>query len=139
MSTGSFLQRMPRACYGIAIVLASCLPSLAAVDFRKEIQPIIESTCLSCHNEAKAEGGLRLDSLAAATAGGEHEPAIVAGDPAKSPLYTRMVLAAGDEHIMPPKSRPLDESQTSIIRKWIEEGASGRTAPSSKCKSGSIS
>jgi formylglycine-generating enzyme required for sulfatase activity len=123
MSTGSLLQLVRRSFYGVAIVLASCLPSQAAVDFKKEIQPIIESACLSCHNEAKTEGGLRLDSLAAATAGGEHEPAIVAGDPAKSPFYTLTVLAAGDEQIMPPKSRPLDESQTSLIRKWIEEGA----------------
>ncbi len=117
------IQFVRRIFCGGVIVLAFCRPSRGGVDFEKEIKPIVESACLSCHNEAKAEGGLRLDSLPGATASNEHDPAIVPGDPAKSPFYTRVVLDAGDEQIMPPKSAPLDESQTSRLRTWIKEGA----------------
>ncbi len=95
----------------------------AAVNFEKEIEPIIESACLHCHNEAKSEGELRLDSLAAATADDDHEASIVPGDAAKSPFYTLTLLPAGDDKIMPPDGPPLDETQTSRLRAWIQEGA----------------
>ena len=110
--------------YCVAVVVACATPSRAAVDFAKEVKPIIESACLHCHNAAKAEGGLRLDSRAFATEKGEHEISIVPGDAAKSPFYTRSVLPAGHEQVMPPEGAPLDETQTSVLRKWIDEGAS---------------
>src|SRR4051794_37094673 len=105
------------------IVLTYPSPSRAAVDFEKEIKPIIESACLHCHHEANAKGGLRLDSLEFATAHGDHEAAIIPVDAAKSSFYTRTVLPAGHEQIMPPEGPRLDESQTSRLKKWIEEGA----------------
>jgi formylglycine-generating enzyme required for sulfatase activity len=109
--------------FGGAVGMSCASLSRAAVDFEKEIKPIIESACLSCHQEGNAEGDLRLDSLAAATASGERGPAIIPRDAAKSPFYARTVLPAGHKQIMPPDGRPLDESQTSRLRKWIEEGA----------------
>ena len=106
-----------------AIVAAIAGRACGAVDFEHEIQPIIESACLHCHNAAKAEGGLQLDSLAAAVKGGDNETALVPGSPAKSPFYARLILPAGHDQIMPPDRAPLDELQTSRIRAWIEEGA----------------
>jgi formylglycine-generating enzyme required for sulfatase activity len=97
--------------------------SRAAVDFDKEIRPIIESACLSCHQEDNAEGDLRLDTLAAATAGGANGSSIVPRDPAKSPFYARLVLPEGHEQIMPPDGPPLDTSQIARVKRWIEEGA----------------
>jgi formylglycine-generating enzyme required for sulfatase activity len=111
-----------------AIVLVNDSPSRAAVDFEKEIKPIIEAACLHCHNESKAEGDLRLDSYAAATAPGERGPSIVPHNPDKSPFYTRTVLPAGHDEIMPTEGPPLDKSQTSRLRKWIDEGAKWPTA-----------
>jgi formylglycine-generating enzyme required for sulfatase activity len=95
----------------------------AAVDFDTQIKPILESACLHCHNAEKAEGELRLDSLAAAAKGGDNGPALIPGQPAKSPLYALTVLPKDDEHLMPPEGAPLDPSQTSLLKKWIEEGA----------------
>jgi formylglycine-generating enzyme required for sulfatase activity len=105
------------------LALAPVSSSQASVDFESEIKPVIESACLHCHNAAQADGELRLDSLDAALTGGEHGAAIITGDPAKSSFYTRTVLPADHEEIMPPDGPPLDESQTSRLRKWIEEGA----------------
>ena len=105
-------------------IVISCFVSLArgAVDFETEIKPIIEAACLSCHCEEIAEGDLRLDSLEAAMAKGEHGPAITPRDLEKSSFYTRIVLPADHEQSMPPGGPPLDESQIRRVRKWIEEG-----------------
>lgn len=106
-----------------AVAWAYCGQVCGAIDFEKEIQPIIESACLHCHNEAKAEGELRLDSFAGATAKRENDPAIVPGNAAKSPFYTHTIVPPGDDRIMPSDGPRLDQSQISRIRKWIEEGA----------------
>jgi formylglycine-generating enzyme required for sulfatase activity len=96
----------------------------AKIDFATQIQPIIESTCLRCHNAETAEGELRLDSRAAAVKGGLNGPAIVAGDPAKSSFYKFIALKPDDDAIMPPEGEePLVKSQIELIGKWIEQGA----------------
>lgn len=110
-------------CYCEAIGFVCAAPARAAVDFAKEIKPIIEATCLRCHNEANADGNLRLDSLESATSERENGPAIVPRDPDKSSFYSHTVLPAEDERIMPPDGPPLDKSQTDRLRLWIEEGA----------------
>jgi formylglycine-generating enzyme required for sulfatase activity len=111
----------------VAAWLGTALTCRGAVDFETEIKPIIESSCLSCHSAENAEGDLRLDSLAAATAKGENGPAITPRKPDESPFYSLTVLPADDEHVMPPDGPPLDASQTSRIRQWIEEGATWPT------------
>src|SRR5687768_11938184 len=77
------------------------------VDFKKQIQPILAETCYSCHGPEKDKGELRLDSLEAFQKGGESGPVVVAGDPAKSLLFTRTTLPADHDDIMPPKGDPL--------------------------------
>ena len=94
----------------------------AAVDFEKQIQPILASACVNCHNEKEAEGGLRLDTLAGALAGGGDGPALVPGSPDKSSLFTTTILHPDHEDLMPPEA-PLDPSQTKLIGKWITQGA----------------
>ncbi|HEX5471936.1 MAG TPA: SUMF1/EgtB/PvdO family nonheme iron enzyme [Lacipirellulaceae bacterium] len=105
------------------LILACSIPVRADVSFEKEIQPIIESACLHCHNADKAEGDLRLDSFIGAVANGDQGPSIMPGNAKKSPFFTRTILPAGDDKIMPPDGPPLDESQTSRIREWINQGA----------------
>jgi formylglycine-generating enzyme required for sulfatase activity len=91
----------------------------AAVNFEMEIKPIIEASCLRCHNEANPEGDLRLDTFEGAT----ENDAIVPGEPDASSFYTLTVVPADDELRMPPDGPLLDESQAARLRAWIEEGA----------------
>ena len=93
------------------------------VDFSQHIKPILESACLHCHNKDNAEGDLRLDSLAAAIRGGSSGTALSPGKPDESPLLKFMLLPPDDERFMPPEESPLDQSQTGLIRQWIEQGA----------------
>jgi formylglycine-generating enzyme required for sulfatase activity len=89
----------------------------SAVDFEREIQPIIEAACLRCHQPEQADGELRLDSAE----GASH--AIVAGDAAASSLYARLILPADDPEVMPPDGPRLDATQIDVVQRWIAEGA----------------
>lgn len=105
--------------------LASCLPTAWSVDFEKEIQPILETQCVSCHRENKADGELRLDTLAGALAGGSSGAALVPGKLEESLLYTLITLPAKDEQLMPPAriGGPLKEDQLALFKTWITDGA----------------
>jgi mono/diheme cytochrome c family protein len=93
------------------------------VDFVKDIQPILQKTCIECHGPEKQKGKLRLDSKEAAFKGGADGPAIVPNNPEKSDLYRRITLPAGHDDIMPNKGEPLTKVQTDLIRDWISQGA----------------
>ena len=94
------------------------------VDFQRDIEPIIEANCYSCHQGSKVKGSLRLDLRAAALEGGENDgPAIVPGKPAESAVFRR-ITSSDTEEVMPAKGDPLPAGDVALIRRWIEEGAS---------------
>ena len=93
------------------------------IDFVKEIQPILEKSCIQCHGPEKHKGDLRLDTKEAALKGGKDALAIVPGDPAKSDMYKRITLPKDNEDVMPSKGDLLTKAQTDLIRDWITQGA----------------
>ncbi len=93
------------------------------IDFSRQVKPILESTCLSCHNSDNIKGELLLDTRAHAIDGGEYGTALTPGDPDESALYTLTILDPDDDDIMPPKGDPLTREQTDILKIWIEQGA----------------
>lgn len=93
------------------------------LDFSRDIKPILESTCLSCHGGERPKGSLRLDTKANAIKGGDNGTALVPAKPKESPLYTSTILPPGHDNIMPPKGEPLTKVQTELLRQWIEQGA----------------
>ena len=90
------------------------------VDFRRDIAPIFERRCLSCHNAAEKKGGLSLQTEARAFAGGDNGRAIEAGKPEASLLLDYI---SGDKPEMPKKGPPLKAEEVRGIRKWIAAGA----------------
>ena len=96
--------------------------SVEPVDFVRDVQPIFEARCNSCHGAAENEGRLRLDARAIVFHGGVSGPAVVQGDAKKSLLYERIVGdAEGDR--MPLDDEPLSANQIELMRRWIDEGA----------------
>ena len=93
----------------------------ATVDFAKDVQPIFEKSCYTCHGAKVQMGGLRLDSKTSAIAGGQSGVAIRPGKSAESNLYNR-VAGIGDQARMPMGGK-LDAAQIATIRTWIDEGA----------------
>jgi mono/diheme cytochrome c family protein len=92
------------------------------VDFAKEIQPIFEKSCYSCHGEKLQMAGLRLDSKKLALAGGQSGKVIHPGKASESSLYKR-VAGIGDQARMPMGGKPLEPAQIGLIQAWIDQGA----------------
>ncbi|MGV3663685.1 MAG: PSD1 and planctomycete cytochrome C domain-containing protein [Prosthecobacter sp.] len=92
-----------------------------AVDYERDIKPLLKERCVSCHGSMKQKGGLRLDAGALIVKGGKH-PAIVAGAGARSELVSR-VLSHDEDERMPPEGARLSEAQVAALRQWVDEGA----------------
>src|SRR5262249_50074616 len=97
-------------------------PAVADVGFNKDIKPILEGTCLRCHNPEKAKGKLRMNTRENFMKGSENGPVIVAGKPGESPLCKLVNPPKSSEDRMPPEGGPLATAQVETIEKWIKEG-----------------
>ena len=101
--------------------LGSTLAADGAIQFNRDIRPILSENCYHCHGpDASArEADLRLDTEA-----GAKEWAIVEGDAESSELVVR-VLTDDPDTVMPPaeSGRTLTEQQQQLIRRWVSEGA----------------
>ncbi len=89
--------------------------------FTKDIFPVFEAKCLSCHEVDKRRGGLSLSTFNHAMEGGSSGQVIFPGDPDGSRLV-KLVLQM-TEPIMPPKGEGLDDDTIDMIKQWIMEGA----------------
>ncbi|MFM8892835.1 MAG: PSD1 and planctomycete cytochrome C domain-containing protein [Planctomycetia bacterium] len=96
-------------------------------DFVRDVRPILERRCLSCHSGEQPKGGLRLDVKAAAFAGGDgHGPAILPGNPDESPLIRLVRGDDPDERMPPPESGggAVSEGELATLVAWIRAGGS---------------
>jgi cytochrome c553 len=92
-------------------------------DFEKDIRPILQGRCASCHGPEKQKAGLRVDRRASVLRGGESgRPAVVPGQSAKSDLLRRVTSTNPDER-MPPQGDRLTAEEISKLRSWIDSGA----------------
>ena len=94
----------------------------AAIDFYRDIQPILQARCVQCHSGERAASGLRLDDPEAARNGGDSGHPVITGKAAESELLKRVITMERGER-MPPTGEPLSAEQVSLLRKWIDEGA----------------
>ncbi len=90
-------------------------------NFVKNVRPLLEAKCVSCHGPEKQEGGLRLDSAAAAAKGGELGPALVPGDTDRS-LLVKAITFLDPDLQMPPKQK-LSDREITILTDWVKSGA----------------
>ena len=95
------------------------------MQFVRDIQPILEQNCVSCHRPDKLKGDLDMTTLAATIKGGENGTSLVAFDPAASPLYTHTTLKEDDDELMPPvkSGGPLKAEQQEKLKRWVQQGA----------------
>ena len=109
--------------YLIPFFIASSLPLFAAVDFEKEILPILEDNCMDCHGPDKQKSEFRVDQRAVMLKGGDSGIAsLVPGDP-KASFLIEVIKGEDPDTAMPPKGAPLTGAQIALLEKWIEEGA----------------
>src|SRR5689334_22445400 len=91
----------------VSVLHLGSFRTAAAVDFQREIRPILSQNCFFCHgpDEKERKAGLRFDirenALKPAKSG---KIAIVPGKPAESELVARLSHADDDERMPPEKS-----------------------------------
>jgi mono/diheme cytochrome c family protein len=99
---------------------AGWLSAAEAVDYAKDVKPILAKKCISCHGQGKAKGKFRVDTLANMFKGGSSGPGVVPGKPDDSTLVQS--LTGDGIKRMPPK-RPLSKAEIDTITKWVASGA----------------
>jgi acetyl esterase/lipase len=96
-----------------------------AVDFNRDVRPILAANCLACHgpDEHARQAKLRLDTPEGATADRGGYQALKPGDPQASELIRRITTNDPDEHMPPPDSKKtLTAAQIETLRRWVAEG-----------------
>lgn len=96
----------------------------AQVDFLKQIRPLFQAKCYSCHGREVQEGGFRLDLKSRALEGGDSGVAIKPSHSHNSELFHR-VSGTGDGDKMPPdgEGTPLSQEELALVKTWIDQGA----------------
>jgi mono/diheme cytochrome c family protein len=101
----------------LALIVSVCA---AAETSGEKAAAILRQNCSACHGAAMQMSKLDLRTRESILAGGEHGPAIVAGDPEKSRLFR---FVAGIENPSMPPGKKLPDTEVAALRRWIEEGA----------------
>jgi hypothetical protein len=110
----------------ILVAGLSAAPGAWAVDYSRDIKPILSENCFSCHgfDEKGRKGKLRLDLAESAYAERNGIFRIKPGDLANSEVWARITSTDPEEVMPPPKEHaPLTAAQKQKIKTWIEEGA----------------
>jgi len=92
------------------------------VDFVAQIEPILKSSCYSCHSGSEPQAKLHLDNRAMALQGGVSGPAIVPGH-GKDSLLIHRLRGEDGKVAMPRAGTPLTTDQIALLEKWIDQGA----------------
>ena len=71
-----------------------------AVNYYRDIEPILNANCVSCHQASMAAGGLRVDAPENLLQGGASGKAVIPGKAERSLLYTRLTVTTDKR--MPP-------------------------------------
>lgn len=109
-----------------AAFLVLPVASSAAIDFNRDIRPILSDKCFHCHgpDEKTRKGDLRLDTFAGATEGGEFAIPIEPGKPDQSEVIARILHSDPDEVMPPPEThKKVTAEEAALLRQWIAAGA----------------
>jgi len=111
----------------LCLLLVACCAQAAAVDFNRDVRPVLAQQCFACHgmDEHGRKGKLRLDLQASAHGEGKSgEIAIVPGKPDASELIRRIITSDEDDLMPPPHTKKvLSEKDKAVLKAWIAEGA----------------
>lgn len=89
------------------------------------IQPIFQEKCVSCHNDQKLKGSLKLTDSLSILKGGKTGKLFIAGKPNLSLLLERIHLLSSKKKHMPPSGKPqLTEEESRLLFLWIKDKAS---------------
>ncbi len=94
-----------------------------AIDYIREIKPILMRRCASCHGAVRQQANLRLDTAELLKKGGESGSVVSIDSPDQSLLISR-ITAVDDSLRMPPpgEGTPLSGEEIDLLKRWMKEG-----------------
>ncbi len=99
-------------------------PLDSAIDFNRDVRPLLVARCFSCHgpDPSTRERGLRLDVREGAVEPSRpgRDPVVIPHHADDSLLFQRIT---DSDDPMPPSGEPLSPAEVEILRRWIDDGA----------------
>jgi len=92
-----------------------------AVNFRQDIKPIFDASCIKCHGRGRAKGGFQIDTRETLLKGGDSGPALISRK-SKESLLIELVSGLNPESVMPKKGSRLTAEQIGLLGAWIDQG-----------------
>lgn len=93
------------------------------IDFRRDIEPILERRCIACHGPDEVESDFRVDRKATLIGGGGSGiETVIPGDAVGSYLI-ELVREPDEEYRMPYEEDAMPEDEIVLLEKWIAQGA----------------
>jgi hypothetical protein len=103
----------------VCCLAAHCAAEETPATFPRKLQHILQSRCLSCHNDVDRKGDFSLQSQTSAFRDGY----IVPGRIADSHLISVITTDGDKPPAMPKGAEPLTAEEVSEVTAWIESGA----------------
>ena len=104
------------------ILFTTGIASAGAVEYLRDIKPVLKARCYACHGALKQKAGLRVDSAENLRKGSNRGDVLAPGQAEPGKLLVRLTAADADE-LMPPEGAPLKQEEIKAIREWIAAGA----------------
>lgn len=111
----------------LALASLALLPGhSSALDYEKDIIPLLKEHCFECHSnmEGKTKGNLTLDDIEEMKKYQITPFSLIQPEnPEESQFVALMKLPGSDSDAMPPKGERMPKEKLKVIEQWIKEGA----------------
>jgi hypothetical protein len=96
---------------------------IAKPSYERDIQPIFDEFCVTCHGELDAHNGLQLDSYEEVMKGTQYGPVVIPGDAELSNLRALIEHETDPSIWMPFHGEQVSPHRIENIINWIRNGA----------------
>ncbi len=109
----------------VLAVLMLATQNASAVDYAKDIKPLLKARCYTCHGALKQKAELRLDTAAAMRKGGDSGDILLR----EHALLLERVTTTDKDDRMPPEGEgsALNAEEVAKLKAWLDAGAPAPT------------
>jgi hypothetical protein len=104
----------------VALWLLICSRA-SAIDFVKDVKPVLERRCAKCHAYGERQGGLSMETRESLLKGGEDGKVVEAGK-TKGSLFLDLLVEKDSADRMPQKADRLPDEEIDLLQAWVKAG-----------------